>query len=225
MARFCTNCGSELTEGAKFCTNCGAPIAAMDVPTADPIEEFKDNNPVPTPGPEIIPTVAEEMPEPAPAPEPTPAPEPSAAYTPAPEEIPEPEFATGPAASAPVYAAPAPAAPAEGMKERNVALCIVLSVVTCGIYGFYWLYKLNEEINALAGEENATSGGLVILFTVITCGIYGWYWNYKMGERVDRIKQTGGDSNKVLFIVLAIFGLSIVNYAIMQDTLNDRVNA
>ena len=30
--------------------------------------------------------------------------------------------------------------------RRNIALCIVLSIVTCGIYGLYWLLCLAEDV-------------------------------------------------------------------------------
>ena len=117
-------------------------------------------------------------------------------------------------------------APMMGGTNRNIALCIILSIITCGIYGIYWMYVLNEEINSLSGETNATGGGLVILFTILTCGIYGWYWLYKMGERTDIIRQNMGmpaSSSAVLYLVFGIFGLGIVAYALMQDTINKAV--
>ena len=97
------------------------------------------------------------------------------------------------------------------------------SIITCGIYGIYWMIKMNDEVNALAGEPGATTGGMVFLFTLITCGIYGWYWLYKMGERCDRIKNMNGSSN-VLYLILGIVGLSIVSYCLIQDTINKRVS-
>ena len=35
------------------------------------------------------------------------------------------------------------------VKERNIVMCIILSIVTCGIYGFYWLVCLQDDSNAL----------------------------------------------------------------------------
>lgn len=102
---------------------------------------------------------------------------------------------------------------------RNIVLCILFSFITCGIYGIYWMIKLNDEINELANESNATSGGMVFLFTVITCGIYGLYWMFKMGERVDRINGINGNSN-ILYLLVSLLGLSIVSYCLMQDTVN-----
>ena len=109
------------------------------------------------------------------------------------------------------------------MKQRNIAVAVILSIITCGIYGIYWMVVLNDDANSLAGDTNATSGGMVVLFTLITCGIYGLYWHFKMGEKCDAIKGTNGSSN-ILFIILAIFGLGIINYCIMQDTINKKLN-
>lgn len=106
-----------------------------------------------------------------------------------------------------------------GIVPRNIALCILFTFITCGIYGIYWMIKMNDEINDLAGEPDATSGGMVFLFSIITCGIYGFYWMYKMGERSDRIRGVNGNSG-LLYLLLSIVGLSIVSYCLMQDTIN-----
>lgn len=105
---------------------------------------------------------------------------------------------------------------------RNIVLAIILSFVTCGIYSIYWMISINNEVNTLAGEPAATSGGMVFLLTLVTCGIYGYYWMYKMGERCDRIKGQNGSSG-ILYLVLSIFGLSIVSHCLMQDTVNMAV--
>ena len=110
-------------------------------------------------------------------------------------------------------------APASGPTERSIPLCILYTVITCGIYGIYWIIKLNDEINVLAGEPNATSGGMVFLLSIVTCGIYSYYWLYKMGERCDRINRVNGNSN-ILYLLVAIFGFAIVAYCLMQDTIN-----
>jgi len=112
--------------------------------------------------------------------------------------------------------------------QRSIVVCILLSIVTCGIYGIYWMIKLNDELNASAGKPNATSGGTVFLFTLITCGIYGYFWYYKMGENVDAIKTSKGlvsSNTGIIYLVLGLFGLGIVNYCLMQDTLNKNVVA
>ena len=104
------------------------------------------------------------------------------------------------------------------IRRREIALCIIFTLLTCGIYGIYWMIVLNDEVNSLSGEVGATTGGMVFLFSILTCGIYGIYWIYKMGERLDRV--TGKSNTGILYIVLSFLGLGIVSYALMQDTLN-----
>jgi len=109
------------------------------------------------------------------------------------------------------------------IKKRNIALCIFLTLITCGIYGLYWLVCLADDTNTAAEEQNGTSGGMVLLFTIITCGIYSFYFMYKQGDKIDTARQNRnlpGKNSGILYLVLAIFGLAIVSYALMQDELN-----
>ena len=107
-----------------------------------------------------------------------------------------------------------------GATRREIAVCVILSVVTMGIYGLYWFVVMTDDMNRVTGDTTATSGGMALLFTIISCGIYGIYWAYKMGEKADMLKGQPGGSSPVLYLVLAIFGLQIVNYCLIQDTLN-----
>ena len=111
-----------------------------------------------------------------------------------------------------------------GITRRSIGLAIVLSIITCGIYALYWIVKINDDVNALSGETQATSGGMVLLLSIVTCGIYELYWLYKMGERCDRIKGNASGSNNVVYLILGIFGLSIVSLCLIQDTLNKAVS-
>ena len=106
------------------------------------------------------------------------------------------------------------------LKERNIALCIVLSIITCGIYGLYWLYNINNDMCSITPDDPfQPNGGMVILLSIVTCGIYAIFWMYKMGQKMDDIKGDGSN-NTVMFLVLTILGLGIVCYCIMQNELN-----
>lgn len=107
------------------------------------------------------------------------------------------------------------------MKNRNIALCIIFSIITFGIYGIYWFICLTNEMNMATPDDTyQTSGGMAFLFSLLTCGIYSFYWNYRMGQKIDSVKN---GSNAVLFLILSIFGLEIVNYCIAQSFINDQV--
>ncbi|MDE7307274.1 MAG: DUF4234 domain-containing protein [Lachnospiraceae bacterium] len=108
------------------------------------------------------------------------------------------------------------------IQERNIVLSVVLSVVTCGIYGLYWFVCLTNDVNTIS-EEQGASGVMAVLFTIITCGIYGLYWAYKCGEKIDIAKQKRGipaSNGGVLYLILFIFG-GIIAYALIQNELNN----
>ena len=110
------------------------------------------------------------------------------------------------------------------IKQRNIATCIILSIVTCGIYSIIWFISMVDDLNVASGYQQDQSGGTVFLLSLVTCGIYQYFWLYKAGEKVNAIKQRSGmmpDSNSgVIYLLLAIFGLGIVSFAFIQTELN-----
>lgn len=109
------------------------------------------------------------------------------------------------------------------MRERNIVTCILLTIVTCGIYGIVWFIGLTDDA-ARANNNPNFSGGTAFLLTLVTCGIYSIYWNYKMGKEIYNAKVTrnvAGSDQSVLYLVLSLLGLGIVNYCLMQNELND----
>ena len=64
---------------------------------------------------------------------------------------------------------------------------------------------------------------LVIILSFVTRGLYFLYWVYKAGSLLDqKMIETGrtAESRPVLYVVLALFCLTIVTYVLMQDTIN-----
>lgn len=109
--------------------------------------------------------------------------------------------------------------------SRNIALCILLSFVTCGIYCIYWLVCMVNELNEVSNEKNATSGGIVFLLSLVTCGIYEFVWLYKAGKQVSTAQEiakgkSSSNDNGLVYLLLAIFGFGIVSYCLIQNELN-----
>lgn len=107
------------------------------------------------------------------------------------------------------------------VKQKSIGLCIILSIITCGIYGLYWFVCLTEDTNTIAGESD-TSGGMALILTIITCGIYGLYWAYKRGEKIDKAHQNRGQAASnggVLYLILFLLG-GIIAYALIQNEIN-----
>lgn len=110
------------------------------------------------------------------------------------------------------------------MKQRDIAISLILSIVTCGIYGIYWFIVLTDDIGDASGDRSI-SGGMAYLLTFITCGIYGYYWAYKMGKNITIAKENrgievNGTDLSVVYLLLYFFGLGIVGYCLMQSELN-----
>lgn len=110
------------------------------------------------------------------------------------------------------------------INQRSIAVAIVLSIVTCGIYMLYWLYCVANDLNIASGEENDASGGMVVLLSIVTCNIYLLYWYYKAAGKVNNIRRANGElvdtSLPILYLILGLFGFSIVSIALIQNELN-----
>ena len=114
------------------------------------------------------------------------------------------------------------------IKKRDLVTSIVLSLVTCGIYSIIWFIGLTDDAKIASNDESLPSGGVAFLLTLITCGIYGFFWAYKMGQAINKARVNKGmqeDDKSVLYLILQIFGLGIVNYALMQNDLNEMADA
>lgn len=70
--------------------------------------------------------------------------------------------------------------------DRGLISYILLSLITCGIYGYYFIYKMAHDVNIACEGDGEQTSGLVafILLSLITCGIYAWVWYYKLGNRL-----------------------------------------
>ncbi|MDE6580490.1 MAG: DUF4234 domain-containing protein [Ruminiclostridium sp.] len=113
------------------------------------------------------------------------------------------------------------------IQQKNIALCIILSIVTCGIYGLIWFIKLTDDTNAVTPPSPTgkpyTSGGIALLLMIVTCDIYGIYWAYKQGEKLDNAKAARGlptSNQAVIYLILQLF-FPIIGWAMMQSQLNE----
>lgn len=112
------------------------------------------------------------------------------------------------------------------VKEKSIGLCVVLSIVTCGIYGIYWLYTIAHDLNDLCESQNQEKGaepGLVVVLGVVTCGIYSLYYLWKAGKMVASLTRSNGQhpsDDSIVLMVLSLLQLSLVSYCILQSHIN-----
>lgn len=108
------------------------------------------------------------------------------------------------------------------IKERNIILAVIFSLITCGIYSIYWMIKINDDSLCIT-KESGPSGIVVFLLNLLTCGIYGYFWSFKMGCCVDKMKNNQVGSTGFMYVVLSFLGLNLVNYIISQDAINSKI--
>jgi hypothetical protein len=73
------------------------------------------------------------------------------------------------------------------IKQRNFVAFILLSIITCGIYGIVFWYNYSDDMNIICNGDGKETKNyiIVILLSLITCGIYYWFWIYGVGNRLN----------------------------------------
>ena len=113
--------------------------------------------------------------------------------------------------------------------ERNIVMYIVLTLVTCGFYHYYFVYNLANDVNILCAGDGKETPGLVpfLLLSLITCGIYAWFWYYNLGNRLSENAPRYGmafpenGTTVILWMILGTWfcgvGLFVGNYFIIKN--------
>ena len=110
------------------------------------------------------------------------------------------------------------------IQKRSVATCLILSIVTCGIYGIYWYYTILKDLYMANGVPN--TAGTDILLSIVTCGIYSIYMAYRKGKLVASARarfELPYKDDSVLYLVLSLLGFGIVADCIVQSEINDNL--
>ncbi len=106
-------------------------------------------------------------------------------------------------------------------EQKNIATYVLLSIITFGLYGIIWMIDIVRDVHKLhQNEEPATSEVLLMIFIPF----YTCYWMYKNGTQMYKdSNRLGGNisDNGALYMILSLFGLTIVNYALIQNSLNN----
>ena len=105
----------------------------------------------------------------------------------------------------------------------NIALYLVLTLVTCGLFNLYWNFRQMEWCNDLLDRDEFSFGWWLVLI-LLTCGLYHLYYQFKMGEAINEIQASRGlpvrEGLPILSVVAAILGAGVVADCIHQHELN-----
>ena len=223
---FCSNCGTQLSEGEKFCPNCGTPVSAgseikgfvfPENGYADPVTE---NENVDAGNDAFSGT------------------EGAGGFG----------GNAGGAGGAGGFGGNAGGAGGSGgfsgggyaagpqpafvlRTDRNIWMFILLDIITCGIYKFFFYYQLIRDVNtACEGDGKETPGLLMfVLLSIVTCGVYSYIWFYQLGDRLSKNCERYGFTvveNGVTVLLWMLFGAMICGIGpfIAQHIIFDQTN-
>ncbi|MGE0791716.1 MAG: DUF4234 domain-containing protein [Sandaracinaceae bacterium] len=113
------------------------------------------------------------------------------------------------------------------MTERNPVLVVVLSLVTCGLYGFYHAYITTQELCSFTGRTdiNPTTE---LLLNIVTCGIFGMYIEYRNQQIIDELYKARGVAHEERAMIVGVLNVAtfvvgatyLVATFLYQDELN-----
>lgn len=124
--------------------------------------------------------------------------------------------------------APAAVGAGHNMKRRNPAgAWLGLPMITFGIYGLVWFYKVHAELFAYdrRTEDAATGALLSMLFGGITLGIWPLIMWVKLGGRIAQAQRAAGLPESCgggMGFLLGIFGFGVLYYQIQLNKVIDR---
>lgn len=106
-------------------------------------------------------------------------------------------------------------------EKRDIVKCVVLSIVTVGLYWIYWTIKLGKEAISVKDEKDKGTKEIVCMIFLPFLGLH-------LAEKkfYDGCQNKGYNQKKdlsVFYLVAGVFWLSAI--AIMQDDMNKYVDA
>ena len=108
------------------------------------------------------------------------------------------------------------------LENRNIVKCILLTLVTCGIYGIVWGVKIARDAVKV---KDVNDDGLVEILLVLFLPFVGFFLSERKLNEGCLAAGIEHKDNSVLYLVLGLLGLGIVDYCLMQSDLNKIADA
>ena len=112
--------------------------------------------------------------------------------------------------------------------NRSLIKYILLTIITCGIYGLWFISQWAKDLNTICAADGRHTRGLIGLFllSIITCGIYPIIYYYNFCERLNsNCVQNGVPSSVnggkyILFCLLSAVTFGITGLILMYNMLD-----
>jgi len=107
--------------------------------------------------------------------------------------------------------------------KRNPLGVLGLALITLGIYGLYWFYKVNEEIRRYTGDDTISPGrSLLAVIPGFILIVPPFIAYYNTANHIVEIQQRRGIASQIspaLVVVIAVvFGFGVPPY--VQEHMN-----
>lgn len=103
------------------------------------------------------------------------------------------------------------------IKPRNIVVAILLTLITCGIYGIYWIIVMTRE--AVSVKDPDDSGLLEIILMLVLPFVGVMLVEKKLAEGLVA-KGFDHQDNSILYLILCLIGLGIIPLCMIQNDLN-----
>lgn len=100
------------------------------------------------------------------------------------------------------------------IKNRNIIVALLLSIITCGIYGIYWIWCMANEALSVKGESNILINILCLFLPFI--GFYMLEKEFAAGCAAQGIEHK---DNAILYLILGLI-FPVANLLLVQNDLN-----
>ncbi len=110
------------------------------------------------------------------------------------------------------------------LTKRSVVSVVVLTIITCGIYGVWWTYVTLTALQQ-NGQNKSIPPVLTTILMLFVSVAGGALLGYDADVNVNEIKKARGlptADNKVLWIVLGAL-IPVVTIALVQNEINGLV--
>ena len=99
------------------------------------------------------------------------------------------------------------------VKQKSPAMVLLLNIVTCGIYSYYWMYATTEDLQKISPNAKLPSGIVALLLNLVTCGFYSIYWYYVVANAIQVGSTSRGMQSPVSpskYIMIYLVGIVLI---------------
>ena len=118
------------------------------------------------------------------------------------------------------------------VRERSSVQVVVFSILTCGIYALYWVYKTSEELRDATGDPSINPS-VDVLLSVVTCFAWMIYVLHRDAQKTHqasvRINPARKDQTQTILIMAVlslVTGVTLyISLYLLQEEMNELARA